>query len=278
MEKSGRPSQCLSGVHRITEQSNIYLGSIYTYILFTEHEVQELMRCNMAATSSTLLSTNLLLPILLLSMMLVPTALCSDADPLQDLCVADLNTTAHPTGAGAGSGFPCKATSDVVVDDFFFDRTAVEGDTNNVFGVNVTRGDVLSFPGLNTIGLSIARVDFAEGGVNRPHTHPRASEMILVERGELLVGFVTCANVVYSKVVRKGEVFVVPRGLMHFQQNVGKGKATYFAVVNSQSAGLVSAPLSLFASKPPLPSKLLAKAFQMDEDVVDTVKSRLANL
>jgi cupin superfamily acireductone dioxygenase involved in methionine salvage len=42
-----------------------------------------------------------------------------------------------------------------------------------------------------------------------------------VVAGEMLVGFVSTEGRFYNKVVRAGESFVVPLGLMHFQYNVG---------------------------------------------------------
>ncbi|XWS64821.1 hypothetical protein CRYUN_Cryun05aG0037100 [Craigia yunnanensis] len=46
--------------------------------------------------------------------------------------------------------------------------------------------------GLNTLGISLARIDYAPyGGLNPPHTHTRATEILVVLEGTLYVGFVT---------------------------------------------------------------------------------------
>ncbi|CAB4269043.1 unnamed protein product [Prunus armeniaca] len=34
------------------------------------------------------------------------------------------------------------------------------------------------YAGLNTLGISLTRIDFAPNGLNPPHTHPRASEFL----------------------------------------------------------------------------------------------------
>ncbi|PON34173.1 Bicupin, oxalate decarboxylase/oxidase [Parasponia andersonii] len=94
----------------------------------------------------------------------------ADPDPLQDFCVADLNATFSV------NGYPCKPISQVTSEDFFFDGLSKEGNTNNIFGIGVTLGNVQTFPGLNTLGISMNRADFATGGVNPPHTHPRATD------------------------------------------------------------------------------------------------------
>ncbi|PSR89622.1 Germin-like protein subfamily T member [Actinidia chinensis var. chinensis] len=192
----------------------------------------------------------------------------ADPDPLQDFCVADLKS------APSVNGFPCKLASEVTSGDFFYDGLSKEGNTTNLFGVNVNAGNVLAFPGLNTLGISMNRVDLAPGGINPPHSHPRSTESGIVIEGKLLVGFVTTGNVFYSKVLGVGEMFVVPRGLVHFQLNVGDGKALIFTAFNSQLPGAVIAPLTLFASTPSVPDDVLTRAFQVEDDVINGIKSK----
>jgi quercetin dioxygenase-like cupin family protein len=198
-------------------------------------------------------------------------SILADPDSLQDFCVADLS--ASPSV----HGFPCKPASKVTSDDFFFDGLSKEGDTTNRFGSNLTAANVLSFPGLNTLGVSMNRVDFAIGGVNPLHSHPRATETVLVIKGKLLVGFVTTGNVFYSKVLTAGTIFVIPKGLVHFQRNIGKGKALAFTSFNSQLPGAAILPLNLFASKPLIPNNVLTKTFQVGDDVVNSLKSKLGS-
>ncbi|KAJ8772162.1 hypothetical protein K2173_027339 [Erythroxylum novogranatense] len=184
----------------------------------------------------------------------------ADPDLLQDFCVADFNASISV------NGFPCKPADEVNSDDFFFDGLSKEGNTSNMFGWSVTAANVLAFPGLNTLGISMNRVDFAPGGLNPPHSHPRASETGVVIKGKLLVGFVTTSN-----------MFVVPRGLVHFQINVGKGKALLFTAFNSQLPGSAVAATTLFASKPSIPNEVLTKAFQVDDDVIKNIKSKFGS-
>uniref|UniRef100_A0A7N0VLQ6 Germin-like protein n=1 Tax=Kalanchoe fedtschenkoi TaxID=63787 RepID=A0A7N0VLQ6_KALFE len=192
----------------------------------------------------------------------------SDPDPLQDFCVGDLSATPSV------NGFPCKPASEVNSSDFFF--TVKEGNTSNLFGVGASPANVLTFPALNTLGLSMNRVDFAPGGLNLPHSHPRATETGIVIKGKLLVGFVTTGNVFYSQVLTAGQMFVVPRGLVHFQMNVGKGKALAITAFNSQLPGSAVVPRTLFASKPLIPDEVLTKAFQADKSVIDGIKSKFS--
>jgi quercetin dioxygenase-like cupin family protein len=192
----------------------------------------------------------------------------ADPDPLQDFCVADLNANLTI------NGFPCKPASSAASKDFFFGGLAVGGNTNNMFGSNITAGNVQSFPGLNTLGLSINRVDIAPGGVNPLHSHPRASEIGFVVEGELLVGFISTANVLYSKVLKAGESFIIPRGLVHFQYNTGKENALAITSFNSQLPGVVVAPITVFGSNPAIPIDVLTKTFQVDASVIQLLMSK----
>ena len=72
--------------------------------------------------------------------------------------------------------------------------------------------DVDKFLGLNTLGISLACIDFAPYGLNPPHTYPRGTELLVVMEGTLLVGFVTSnPNKLFTKVLNKGDVFVFPK-------------------------------------------------------------------
>lgn len=189
---------------------------------------------------------------------------------MKDFCVADLNATVSL------NGFPCKPVAEVTSDDFFFDGLSKEGNTDNPFGFAVAQGNVLSFPGLNTLGISMNRVDLAPRGINAPHSHPRATESIVVIKGKVLVGFVSTSNVYFYKVLTVGQMFVIPRGLVHFQYNVGHSKAILLTAFNSQLPGAVIVSRTLFASNPPIPNQILTKTFRVDDDVINSIKSKFA--
>ena len=72
----------------------------------------------------------------------------------------------------------CKDPEKVTVNDFFFSGLNVHRNTSNQLSVNVTLLTADVIPGLNTNGISLARIDFApNGSLNPPHTHPRAAEI-----------------------------------------------------------------------------------------------------
>ncbi|KAH6758394.1 RmlC-like cupins superfamily protein [Perilla frutescens var. frutescens] len=217
--------------------------------------------------STVIQSTQFSILILTLVLLLPSPSLSSDPDPLQDFCIADLQ------GSISVNGFPCKPASNVTSEDFFFDGLAREGNTNNSFGSNVIQGNVLAFPGLNTLGISMNRVDIAPGGLNPPHSHPRATESGILIQGQLLVGIITTSGVFYAKNLTAGQMFVIPRGLVHFQLNVGNEKALIYTAFNSHMPGAVIVSVNLFGSRPSVPNDVLTKAFLVNESVIDQIKS-----
>ncbi|KAI7739196.1 hypothetical protein M8C21_016171 [Ambrosia artemisiifolia] len=150
------------------------------------------------------------------------------------------------------------------------------GNTSNDMGSNVTAVAVAELPGLNTLGISLARIDFAPRGINPPHTHPRATEILIVIEGRLLAGFVTSnpENRLITKVLVKGDVFVFPQGLIHFQKNLGKGHAIAIAGLSSQNPGVITIANAMFGSNPDIVGDVLEKAFQVDIKVVHQIQSK----
>ncbi|WJX79986.1 GRR1-like protein 1, variant 2 [Trifolium repens] len=195
----------------------------------------------------------------------------SDPDNLQDICVADL------ASAIIVNGFPCKPATTVTAAVFSSKILATPGaTTNTTFGSTVTAANVLRIPGLNTLGVSLARIDFASGGINPPHSHPRATEILFVLEGQLDVGFITTANVLISKTIVKGEIFVFPKGLVHFQKNSGYGHASVISAFNSQLQGTVNIALTLFDATQPVGDQVLAQTFKASIQEIQTVKARFA--
>ncbi|KAH9615300.1 hypothetical protein KSS87_008225 [Heliosperma pusillum] len=201
-------------------------------------------------------------------------AYATDPNQLQDFCVG----VNDPKQALFVNGMFCKNPMEATPEDFFYKGLDIPGKTNNL-GVNVTQVTATQLPGLNTLGISLARIDLAPYGINPPHTHPRATEVLTVIDGTLYVGFVTSnlptgGNKLFTKVLNKGDVFVFPQGLVHFQFNVGNTPAVAFAGLSSQNPGVVTIANAVFGSQPPISVDVLAKAFQLDANVVKFLQSR----
>ncbi|WVZ77770.1 hypothetical protein U9M48_025595 [Paspalum notatum var. saurae] len=199
-----------------------------------------------------------------------PLALAYDPSPLQDFCVADTASNVFV------NGLACKDPAQVCAADFSHSGLQNAGDTANAFGSKVTLVDVKALPGLNTLGVAMARLDLAPGGLNPPHTHPRATEVLTVVEGEMYVGFIATDGTLFAKVLREGDVFVFPKGLVHFEFNAGSRPAFGIAGLSSQNPGLVRVADSLFGANPAISDQVLAKAFRIDAATVQRIKQQFA--
>ncbi|KAK8589561.1 hypothetical protein V6N12_023955 [Hibiscus sabdariffa] len=229
-------------------------------------------------------------------------AFADDPSPLQDFCVAinDTNNGGNflchmlyfscyfETNASFRlkrlqfravfvNGKLCKDPKLATANDFFFPGLNIPKNTSSSVGSVVTPVNVEQIPGLNTLGISLVRIDYApNGGLNPPHTHPRATEILVVLEGILYVGFVTSSpnNRLISKTLYPGDVFVFPIGLIHFQQNVGKTNAVAFAGLSSQNPGVIAIANAVFGSNPPIKVDVLSRAFQLSNKIVKYLQSR----
>ncbi|KAG6491920.1 hypothetical protein ZIOFF_046861 [Zingiber officinale] len=158
----------------------------------------------------------------------------------------------------------------VKAEDFFAYGVDKPGNTINKPGSNVRVVNVNTIPGLNTLGISMARIDFSPRGLNPPHTHPHATEILTLLEGELYVGFVTSnigqTNRLFTKILKKGDVFVFPQGLVHIQFNRGHTRAVAIAALNSQNPGTITIAMQFLAQKPPYMMKFLLRHSETTEE------------
>ncbi|MCD7464429.1 hypothetical protein HAX54_052726 [Datura stramonium] len=164
-----------------------------------------------------------------------------DNNPLQDICVA--------------------------VNDYKASGLNVSRDVHPKFGIAVTIVGVNDIPGFNTLGISTSRADIELQSLSPFHTHPRATELVIVMEGTLYVGFLVSdatnffKSRLFSKILNYGDVFVFSKGLIHFLYNMGRKKATLFGSYNSQNSVLITIPSSIIASNPPIMDDILSKGF-----------------
>lgn len=184
-----------------------------------------------------------------------------------DFCIGDLTAPETP------SGYHCKNPANVTSDDFAFSGLGVAGNTTNLIKAAVTPAFDAQFPGLNGLGISMARLDLAPGGVVPMHTHPEANELLLVVQGSIATGFISSSNQFYYKVLHKGDIMVYPKGLLHFQINArGKG-AVAFVSFSSSNPGLQILDFALFANN--IPTSLLQKSTFLDAAQIMKLKGVL---
>jgi quercetin dioxygenase-like cupin family protein len=211
---------------------------------------------------------------LLVLMPMVASAVASDLayynslnpEWLQDYCVAD--RTSHIWVDGH---VKCKNQTHVRVADFVYHgfMNNTPGETNNPDGVSVTPCLVAQLPSLNGQNLGLARADFAPAGVVVPHFHPRASEVLILLTGSLYLGFVNSTNHLFTTTIVAGDLFVFPRGLIHFQMNVAPTQALAISVFNSQNPGIAQVGRGMFGSSPLIDDLVLMKAFKISQHNVE---------
>ncbi|KAL1343092.1 hypothetical protein HN51_029532 [Arachis hypogaea] len=202
--------------------------------------------------------------VLLLLLVFIIAAMASDPDPVMDFCVAK-----SPENV-----FECKNSSAATIEDFTFSGIKFPGNFKKT-GFSSVAVNSNVFPGLNTLGVSFVRADFDVGGINVPHYHPRATEVAFVLEGKIYSGFVDTKNKVFAKVLEKGEVMVFPRGMLHFQLNVGDGPATILGSFDSQNPGLMRIPNAVFGSD--IKVELLEKAFGLNSKELAKLKKKFSS-
>ncbi|CAM6107473.1 unnamed protein product [Calypogeia fissa] len=152
-----------------------------------------------------------------------------------------------------------------------------------------TPGQGMAFPVPSTnipglVGLGLTPVFFEFGPMSQidPHTHPRATEVFYVLSGSIDVGFVDTNNDLFELTVNNGDIFVFPKGMMHWQRNSGTGTASGFSVLNSENPGTLQIIKGLFtANGLGLPDIVLATALNIvgvsgADGQIDAIKTYVA--
>jgi quercetin dioxygenase-like cupin family protein len=130
-----------------------------------------------------------------------------------------------------------------------------------------------NFPGTTSQGITVVRFEMVPCGVNVPHTHPRASELLsLISGGPLQVGFIDTSGNAHLDIINPGDSTLFPRGLLHFEINLGTENATYISALNSQNPGTLNAAASLFA----VPELTLATALNTDFSVIKQIADSIS--
>ncbi|XP_039145403.1 auxin-binding protein ABP19a-like [Dioscorea cayenensis subsp. rotundata] len=180
----------------------------------------------------------------------------SNADLLQDFCVADLSS---PQGL---AGYPCKSLCNVTADDFVFTGFRSPGNTSNSYRISITPAFAVQWPAVNGLGISTVWLEVAPGGRVPIHTHPGGTELLVVIEGTLIGGFISSSNKVYVKKLEAYDAMIFPQGLLHFQVNAGSVKAKALESFSSPSPGVQVTSTALFGND--LPSEILEKVSSID--------------
>ncbi|KMT05590.1 hypothetical protein BVRB_7g168320 [Beta vulgaris subsp. vulgaris] len=170
----------------------------------------------------------------------------ADNDNLQDFCPAETPSSYHCPTTIFINGLPCKNPANITASDFKTSYLKEAGDTDNFLRSSTNIVTAAEFPGLNTLGLGLARTDLEVDGLVTPHAHPRAAEMLFVSKGVVTIGFIDTRNQVFQKILKEGDVFIIPKGMLHYCYNTGFEFVTIFSVLNSQNPGLIDISGAVF--------------------------------
>ncbi|KAL2549088.1 Germin-like protein subfamily 2 member 4 [Forsythia ovata] len=186
--------------------------------------------------------------------------LAGDADILSDF-IPPTNTTVPPDGA-------------------YFTYTGLRAATDPTIPLppdfKVFKASMAEFPALNGQSVSFALLTYPPGTVNPPHTHPRASELLFLLEGSLEVGFVNTTNKLFNQTLEEGDIFIFPKGLMHFQYNRNEQTpAVAVSAFGSASAGTVSIPSAVFNTS--IYDPILAVSFKTDVATIRRIKYGLSH-
>ena len=139
----------------------------------------------------------------------------------------------------------------------------------------VLKASMAEFLALSGKSVSFAVLQFLAGTPNPPHTHPRTFELLFLVQGTLQVGFVDTTNKLFTQTLQTGDIFVFPKGLVHFQYNADpQVPALAISAFGSANARTVSIPNTLFTTG--IDNNVLVKSFKTDVATIQALKAGLA--
>ena len=119
------------------------------------------------------------------------------------------------------------------------------------------------FPALNGQSVSYDVLYFQAGSINPPHTRVRATGLLFLLQDTLQEGLIDTTNKLYTQTLHAGDMFVFPKGLVHYQYNPdAQTPAVAIAAFGSSNPGSVSVPKALFNTD--IDDIVLAKSFKTD--------------
>nr|ACU23992.1 unknown [Glycine max] len=191
-------------------------------------------------------------PLLVPALLIINNALASDPDIIYDY-VSPQNSS---------------------VNGSFFTYTGLRGVLHQIpQSFKATKVTLVEFPALNGQSISYALFQYPAGSINPPHIHPRAAEFLFLVSGSLQVGFVDTTRTLYTQNLQSGDMFIFPKGLIHYQYNPQSVPATAISAFGGANAGTVSIPHSIFSTG--IDDVILAKAFKTDTYTVKKIRSGL---
>ncbi|CAM6081522.1 unnamed protein product [Calypogeia fissa] len=144
--------------------------------------------------------------------------------------------------------------------------------------VNHKEATLNDFPALYGLGISFYLMYFQPGGVLPPHIHPRGSKLIYIIQGTLSVGFIDSTYKNYNQTLIEGDVYVVPKAMVHYMANLDSDvEVKVIFSFSSSNPGTILMPNALFGSVPNIPDAVLESSFKVSGDVISDLKAPFSN-
>ncbi|CAF1184141.1 unnamed protein product [Adineta ricciae] len=140
-------------------------------------------------------------------------------------------------------------------------------------GGNVSYFNLSTTPALAGIGIAFTLVMLEPCGIILPHIHPRGSKGVYSITGKsLLVGFIqeNRAQVVLNQ-IGIGYAAAIPRGAIHFVQNLDCSPSMQIVAYNNEDPGLLTLGLNMFR----FPDGPLSPAFGQPDDFINNLRSSI---
>ncbi|CAK5269003.1 unnamed protein product [Mycena citricolor] len=142
--------------------------------------------------------------------------------------------------------------------DFVFDFADPAKKATKGAGGSIVLANAASFPAVIGLNSAMATGFLDACAMNTPHTHPRATEMLISVNGTLRTGMITenGARFVVTA-LHPGAMTVFPIGSIHFQVNDGCAPVQFVSSFNGEDPGGMQVAQRLFGLAPDVVSATL---------------------
>lgn len=116
-------------------------------------------------------------------------------------------------------------------------------------------------------GLAVQKLDLKPGAVREPHSHPNAEQLDYCISGHAQVGIIGPDGHRQLLDLSEGDISFVPRGYIHWIQNMGKEDLQFLVVLSHEQPETVELSETLLG----VPADTLAAAFGLSAQVIATL-------
>ena len=116
-------------------------------------------------------------------------------------------------------------------------------------------------------GLAVQKLHLNPGAVREPHSHPNAEQLDYCISGNAKVGIVGPEGHRQLLELKSGDISFVPRGYIHWIQNVGDEPLDFLVVLSHEQPETIELSETLIG----IPKSTLASTLRMPEDLLNSL-------